>query len=570
MTDSKQSADSNKDVIYLDVDEDITGIIAKVRGSSKRIIALVLPKRFATMQSIVNMKLLKRAGERDKKNLVLITSESSLFPLAAAAGVHVAKTLQSKPEIPDMPAAVAGLAEDVEEVPDEEDVIDRSKSIGELGGDEDDESPIELDNETPAEASGVAKKPKNKAKKDKRLKIPNFNKFRLWIILGGVAVVVLTFGLIWALVYAPKAEILVNTDSTAVTSSGEITLNTAQEASLNVEEAIIPAQSVETSKTLTSEVDATGQKNNGQKATGAVTMTAQNCDTTATPSSVAAGTGVTTGGKTYLTQSAASFTFDKFDDGCLTFKSNSVKITAQNGGADYNTNASSNFTVAGRPGVSATGSAKGGTDEIIKVATQADIDKAKEQIQQQDSQQVSGELSQQLQSKSQFALVETLSTEAAEASSSVQPNEKADKVTVTQAITYKMLGVKREDLEKVIAETVADKIDTSRQAILDYGLNDASFTLQNQAGGETLVGMRTVVTAGPDLDVEELKAKVAGLKSSEAKAIIEDNPGVVGVDIKYGPFWVRSIPKNTGKISITIEEPEIVENSTEENDAAEQ
>lgn len=571
MTDDRQSGDKNKDVIYIDVDEDITGIIAKIRGSSKRIIALVLPKRFATMQSIVNMKLLKRAGEREKKSLVLITSESSLLPLAAAAGVHVAKTLQSKPEIPEGPLATAEPTDDIDEVTDTEEPVDKSKTIGELhGDDEDDESPIELNNETPAEESTGAKKPKTKSKKDKKLKIPNFNKFRLWLILGGLGVVLIVFGLIWALVYAPKASILVNTDSTAVTSSGEITLDTAEGATLDVEEAVLPAQVAQANKTLTAEVEATGQKNNGQKASGTVTMTAQNCSTTSTPPSVTAGSGVTTNGKTYLTQTAASFTFEEFNDGCLIFKSNSVKIIAQNGGADHNAGASSDFTVAGRLDVTATGSAQGGTDDIIKIVTQADIDKAKEQIQQQDDQQMASELSKQLESQSQFALTETLSNETGEASSSVQANEKADKVKVTQVITYKMLGVKREELEKVIAETVADKIDTSRQTILDYGLSEATFTLQNQTGGKALVGLRSVVTAGPDLNVDDLKTKIAGLKSSEAKAIIEENPGVVGVEVTYGPFWVRSIPKNTSKITITIQEPEVVENNNEDNDAAEQ
>ena len=37
-------ADS-KDTIYIDIDDEITGIIDKVRGSSSKVTALVLPKR---------------------------------------------------------------------------------------------------------------------------------------------------------------------------------------------------------------------------------------------------------------------------------------------------------------------------------------------------------------------------------------------------------------------------------------------------------------------------------------------------------------------------------------------
>ena len=73
---------TSKDTIYIDIDEEITGIIDKVRASDGKIVALVLPKRASVLQSIVNMKLLKRSADEAKKHLVLITSEAGLLPLA--------------------------------------------------------------------------------------------------------------------------------------------------------------------------------------------------------------------------------------------------------------------------------------------------------------------------------------------------------------------------------------------------------------------------------------------------------------------------------------------------------
>ena len=110
-------ADKSKDVIYIDIDDEITSVIDKVRDSDGRIIALVLPKRASVFQSIVNMKLLKRAATESKKRLVLITSEAGLLPLAGAVGLHVAKSLQSKPEIPPSPDMDAAT-EDVDDVVD--------------------------------------------------------------------------------------------------------------------------------------------------------------------------------------------------------------------------------------------------------------------------------------------------------------------------------------------------------------------------------------------------------------------------------------------------------------------
>src|SRR3954462_894172 len=107
---SATPAKPGKDVIYIDVDDEITSIIDKVENAKEKVVALVLPKRATMLQSIVNMRLLKRSADAAEKNVVLITAEPALLPLAGAAGLHVAKNLQSKPIIPPSPLAAEELA----------------------------------------------------------------------------------------------------------------------------------------------------------------------------------------------------------------------------------------------------------------------------------------------------------------------------------------------------------------------------------------------------------------------------------------------------------------------------
>jgi hypothetical protein len=47
-----------KDTIYIDIEDDITAVIERVKGSPEKLIALVPPKG-AALQSVVNLKLLK-------------------------------------------------------------------------------------------------------------------------------------------------------------------------------------------------------------------------------------------------------------------------------------------------------------------------------------------------------------------------------------------------------------------------------------------------------------------------------------------------------------------------------
>ena len=114
----------NKDVIYIDVEDDITAIIGKVKDAQSKIVALVPPKRIGVLQSSVNLQLLARAATQSNKRLVLISSNSALMALAAAAKLPGANNQQSKPEL----AQISAL-----DIDDGEDVIDGVQlPVGEL------------------------------------------------------------------------------------------------------------------------------------------------------------------------------------------------------------------------------------------------------------------------------------------------------------------------------------------------------------------------------------------------------------------------------------------------------
>ena len=113
-----------KDVIYIDVEDDITAIIGKVKAAKEKVVALVPPKRIGVLQSAVNLRLLARTADLSNKHLVLITNNQALLALASSAKIPVAKNLQSKPEIADIPAL---------QVDDDDDIIDGEQlPVGEL------------------------------------------------------------------------------------------------------------------------------------------------------------------------------------------------------------------------------------------------------------------------------------------------------------------------------------------------------------------------------------------------------------------------------------------------------
>lgn len=571
------ATNGDKDTIYIDIDDEITGVIDKVRASQQRIVALVLPKRATVFQSIVNMKLLKRSADEAKKHVVLITSEVGLLPMAGSVGLYVAKNLQSKPEVPMTPelgvadeATEEAVSLDNSEPSDFDPDLNANKSVGELErGEPVPAKPLsgvetlELDNSEPdtgaptAVATDAAAEAAKKAGgKDKKLKIPNFNRFRLRLLLGIIILLILIGLFIVATKVLPKATIDVKTDAQAINSSLDLTLDT-QANSLQPDQNIVPAKAEQEQKTNTQTVPATGQKNEGNLATGTINMTTQECAPNLgnTPDPVAAGTGVSANGQTYITQQAATFNFSGFSNGnCANYQASGVPITAQNPGKQYNTN-NAGFSVAGRPDVSASGSASGGSDNIVKVVQQSDIDSAKQKLESQNATSVKQDLKQQLQQDGMFAIIATFNPGTPQVTTSANAGDPANNVTVTEAITYTMYGAKRSDLDQLIDNDVKSQINTSDQTILSEGLDSAVFKVMSSTATSEQVSMSATATAGPDLNADKLKQEVAGKKSGDIQDIIKNNPGVTAVDVHFSPFWVNSAPSNPSKITIKFAKP---------------
>jgi hypothetical protein len=560
-------SEAKKDVIYIDVDDEITAIIEKLRNSKSRIVALVLPKRSAVLQSIVNMKLLKRTADTSKKNVVLITSEAGLLPLAGAVGMHVANSLNSKPAIPAAPHAQTDdpdedAIEDTDGSNDFDKAAAASQPVGSLANKFNEPETIQLDNEdvppapAGAAAGGAAVAAAAKKGKDKKLKIPNFNRFRLALVLGAVFIVVLIFGWLWANTALPKAQISLKTNSSDVDTKVAVIMD-PKATEFDPASNVLPTKIATKQQTGSQQVSTSGQKNNGSKASGTVTLALKDCSVDSV--TVPAGTGVSSNGMTFITQAAATMESVKIGGSCRNtdFKSVSTKdisVSAQQAGASYNISAAS-FTVAGYSNVSGSSSdpMTGGTDNIIKVVAQADIDSAKAKISSNDNSNVKSDLQKTLSGQGYLPILSSLNAGDPTVTSSANVGDQADTVTVTQVTAYSMYGVKQSDVKKVITANVNKQIDTTKQQILNDGAAQAKFQITSAASSGPVQATLTATSlAGPDIDTSKLASQFAGKKTGDIKAITKTIPGVSDVSVKYSPFWVNAVPKKTSKITIVI------------------
>ncbi len=550
-----------KETIYIDVDDDITGIIDRVVSSKETIVAAVLPKRADALHSSVNLRLLKRAAEEAKKNLVLITSELPILKLAGLTRMRVAESLTSKPYLPEKPDS--DITETIVSEPLDEPAVDPAKSIGELSGDKApivvpkdslviDDDTIELDNLDPEDSND--KKDEPRAKKDKKLSVPSFDRFRKRIfIFSGIGLSVAIF-LFFATFVWPRATITISTEKSNVETRLEFTANIAQ-VKLDETTKVLPAEQKEVKKTLTEKFIATGKQDKGNKATGTMTLT--NCIKDASTHTVPSGTSFTSNGFTFVSTADVVLPISTFQGNTCksaTFgDSKDVNVTATSGGENYNLHAGP-YT-SSISGIVANGSNMGGgTSNIVTVVSSEDIEAAKKTITAKSTDEQKLELSTLFKTSSKFGLVETFIAAEGEPTSSPKEGEEASEATLSLPFTYQMLGVSLTDIEKLLTTTQNAKIDTKKQKIYDSGINSAKIgQLERPSAGEAKMSLSGTGIAGPKLDAGTIAREVAGKSGGATKQIISSRPDIASVEVHYEPFWVFSTPKKVGRITIIFD-----------------
>lgn len=542
----------NKDVIYIDVDDDITAIISKVKDSKEKIVALVPPKRIGVLQSAVNLQLLGRAATHSSKHLVLISSNTALMALAAAAKIPVAKNLQSKPEI----AEIAAL-----DVDDGEDIIDGSQlSIGDHAKTAATaDSAIEKalrDGTTPKAAPPAPGQAPAKPRTKSGIKVPNFNSFRkkLILIIGG-GVLLLGF-LIWAIFFAASATVIITARTSDSSSNAKVTF--AQSLTTSADQNTIKAVTQELKKDVSVEFTPTGSKEVGEKASGSVTI--RNCDYN-DGFSLPAGTQFTASGMTFVSTEAVSVPGYTAPSSTLCSLNGSsagkatVSIEATEIGESYNISSRS-YNVQSVPAgskVSATGTdMAGGSKKSIKVVSGDDVQKATDQLKQQDVDKAKKTLDDQF-DNSVKVLDATFKVDTGNATATpgVDQEVSGDKAKLVGSVTYTMTGIDSGEYDRFLDTYFDNQLDDKNsQRVYDNGADKVSFTNVAASGDAFTANVVATAKIGPKIEDDKIKEAAKGKRYGEIQSSIESIQGVDNVDIKFWPFWVSAAPNDTKKITV--------------------
>lgn len=551
--------------LYLEADEDITSAIDKLKKSSAGSVQIVVPKRSTMLQSIINLKLLKKAAEAAGKELVLVTGDRIASDLAARVGLAVAPSLGAKPVIAeaDMPEDLKSGEEVIEEgdepdappmpeppakpQPSKKPLLFKSKEVGA-------EPPDAATDDSDAAPADVSSTPKA-AKK--RPKVPNFNLLQRRAMWVGLAVF-LVVGYTAAMYFFTSAKVVLYANGTKSDIDTTFTVDPNRSQS-DPAGGILAGQTVTVSKDLSGSFTPTGKKDVGTKASG--TMTISNCYDANSHTFVAGTRFVAPDGSLFRSTSDITVPGGQGSFfGCTTPGTATVNVQADQNGDNYN-EAPATYTMPGLPASEQTGQnaiiakggqMSGGTSKTVTVVQQSDVDGAKADLLSKDKDNSARDLKGKMPS-GYVGLDASQASNVTSVTSAPDINAEGDTATLTLKVTYTELAVKQSDYQAVVEAQEQKQIGDSNQ-IYDNGMAGAQVTATDKdTSGRQTFHFTTEAYSGTKLDTKAIAGALAGKKFGDAADAAKRYPGVSDASISLWPGWATNLPSRTGKIQVTIQ-----------------
>lgn len=571
---------ANQKTIYLEIDDEITSVVEKVRQSSAEYVTLVIPKNAVLLQSIVNLKLLARSSEKLKKHVAVVTTDKGARNLLLRAGLPLKKHIGDEFPDPVAPATPEKNeislresldAEDIEEV-----VIADSPRKKDEAGEDSEAKKIAVKTYNPRGESETkeVRAPELAAVKiadevlsddeerQQRVRIlksqRTAQKSRLpktvakWTSLFvGVALIVVAVVLYFTL---PKATITLTPKSEPASDDVEIGIVTNSEPNPDLGE--ISGRFVEISKTEKKTYSTTGEKDFGEKASGDVTI--ENTYSSDAQELVAGTRLQTTAGLIYRLDKKVIVPGATIEEGTLVAGTITAHVTADEFGDAYNSDAV-DLTI---PGLSAAKQAKitatassftGGTSEVKKVVSEEDIKKAKEE-----TEKAAKNLGREEMKKSaeagEIILDDAIALSVSKSEPSLTAGKEGSEFTYEVVVKVESIALPQDALEARATEGLAKRLE-GEKVLVDGEKGSFTYTAKKLDTDKKSLAITTHVekVAIPALNVEDFKRDLRDKTKAEVMQYFAEKSEIEGVKVDFWPFWVNKTPGNSDSLTITLD-----------------
>lgn len=547
----------NEETLYLEVDEDITTAIDRIKRAKGAKIAIVVPKRSTLLQSLINQKLLKKSASDVKKQLVLVTADRTSTHIAGRVGIAVAATLKSQASVPKVDGAEP---DDVETIIEGQSAAtsDQPKSPVSSAKSPLTSRPVdEIEPESTSSGSapitsGLAAAGSAVKDKLKPPKVPNFNTLQKRLLWAGLAVTAVAVWLV-ANYFLASAKVTLYARGTKIPTDLDFSIDPTLTQS-DHDKNLLAGQTQTLNKDLSTTFTATGTKDAGTKATGTITVS-NHCYN---PGTLPAGTVFTApDGKKFTSNAEVAIADGSISGGSCSATTAAVAVTATQNGDTYNL-APTSYQVANYPSAAPVPFIRGqgnqfggGTTKTLTVVSQADIDKAKDDLLARDRDPSKKDLEAKVAGDLR-AIGESFAVTPSGIASSPALDAEATQATLTLKATYTELAVKKTDFEDYLKTAEQKEVGPGNQ-IYDTGIESAKITAgKKEANGKQAFHFIADAYGGAKLDPNDIANQIKSKRYGDAVEILSKLSGVEKADLNLAPAWATKVTHNTKKIKIEI------------------
>lgn len=370
------------------------------------------------------------------------------------------------------------------------------------------------------------------------------------VLIFSITLVVLAVAYYIGVYILPKADIKIALATTPWDFNGEIT------ALINGGD--VSAQLFTKTKNLQIPLTATGKKFITSKAKGAIKI--YNAYSSESQTLVATTRFLSPDGKIFRLDSAVTVPGATIKDGKITPSNIEVAVTADQAGPGYNIAPVSHWSIPGLKGspkyeafygVSDKPMMGGANGEQAYPSTE-DILAAKKKAEASIHDALQGLF---VLEASDFTIFDQSSNFKITKSEPIPSTDNSGKYVYFVEAKDDRLAVRRADILNLLSRRALEKLGqnfTDKKIDLKFDFNKPILSKDGKLLGASLtVSFRGAYVR--KLDKAALINQAAGKSESELKTLILSVPGIESAKISLWPFWVKTVPGNTGKITLSAE-----------------
>jgi hypothetical protein len=521
--------------IYIEASEETASIVDKIKRSDAQGITLMIPKGAVFLQSVINLKTLKREAEKLKKNIAVVITKEMTNSKKKVRVFDIVRRVKNQDSVEE-----AGDMRNTKRTAKNEDLEDSCENKFER-----DRVCLSQNKEDQENHASFEKKSK------KIILLPSLNSrfFAVFIfICFSTAAVAMAFIL-------PKADVNIILKAEPSTYDFEFVADESINE-INPANNKIPVRKVEISNEESESYPTTGKKHITVKASGKITVFNEY---SSNPQRIVSNTRFLSK-EGYLFRIKDPVIIPGFSrvEGKDVPGQVVVTVYADKPGEEYNINPTS-FTLPGLQGSKKYSSIyarsyqtmTGGTDKEVLYFSESDYITAKKKLTEVVREKNKQDLSNKISDKD-ILINELKLEENIKVKHDVKIGDVVDNFRMTVSIETSALLITGVDLNNLIDKKISSELAAEREFIdrsRKYEVGDINKDKNDKITIPVHISQDSVVK----INIAEIKKEISGKSESELKRYFSRMKGIEAVDINFWPFWVKSIPRSESKVNVAID-----------------